>query len=65
MSDSGLCRLCGGPLPPRKPGAGRPRAKCDACRDLRPAPLCSRIGIRIWCVLCSGTIPTIAIRSCT
>jgi hypothetical protein len=33
------CRLCGGPLPPRKPGAGRPRAKCDACRDLRRLPV--------------------------
>ena len=35
MTGSGYCRLCGGPLPPRKPGAGRPRSKCDACRDLR------------------------------
>ena len=27
MVDSGGCRLCGKPLPPRKPGAGRPRSK--------------------------------------
>jgi hypothetical protein len=33
------CHLCGGPLPPRKPGAGRPRSKCDACRDLRRPPV--------------------------
>jgi hypothetical protein len=31
--------LCGGPLPPRKPGAGRPRSKCDACKDLRRPPV--------------------------
>ena len=31
--------MCGGPLPPRKPGAGRPRSKCDACRDLRRPPV--------------------------
>jgi hypothetical protein len=35
MTGSGCCRLCGGPLPPRKPAAGRPRSKCDACQDLR------------------------------
>jgi hypothetical protein len=35
MVDSGACRLCGGPLPPRRSGPGRPRTKCDACRDLR------------------------------
>jgi hypothetical protein len=39
MADSGCCRLCGGPLPPRKPGAGRPRSKCDACKDLRRPPV--------------------------
>jgi hypothetical protein len=39
MADSGCCRLCGGPLPPRKPGAGRPRSKCDACQDLRRQPV--------------------------
>jgi hypothetical protein len=38
MAGSGCCRLCGGPLPPRKPGAGRPRSKCDACQDLRRPP---------------------------
>ena len=31
--------MCGGPLPPRRPGAGRPRSKCDACRDLRRPPV--------------------------
>jgi hypothetical protein len=36
---SGCCRLCGGPLPPRRPGAGRPRSKCDACQDLRRPPV--------------------------
>jgi hypothetical protein len=39
MAGLGCCRLCGGPLPPRKPGAGRPRSKCDACRDLRRPPV--------------------------
>ena len=39
MAGSGCCRLCGGPLPPRKPGAGRPRSKCDACQDLRRPPV--------------------------
>jgi hypothetical protein len=39
MTGSGCCRLCGGPLPPRKPGAGRPRSKCDACQDLRRPPV--------------------------
>src|SRR5215216_6171626 len=35
MADSRCCRLCGGPLPPRKPGGGRPPTKCNACQDLR------------------------------
>jgi hypothetical protein len=39
MAGSERCRLCGGPLPPRKPGAGRPRSKCDACKDLRRPPV--------------------------
>jgi hypothetical protein len=39
MTGSGCCRLCGGPWPPRRPGAGRPRSKCDACRDLRRPPV--------------------------
>ena len=39
MTGSGRCRLCGGPLPPRKPGAGRPRSNCDACQDLRRPPV--------------------------
>jgi hypothetical protein len=39
VAGSGCCRLCGGPLPPRKPGAGRPRSKCDACQDLRRPPV--------------------------
>ena len=39
MTGSERCRLCGGPLPPRKPGAGRPRSKCDACKDLRRPPV--------------------------
>lgn len=39
MADSGRCWLCGGPLPPRRSGPGRPRTKCDACRDLRRPPV--------------------------
>jgi hypothetical protein len=39
VSGAGQCHLCGGPLPPRKPGAGRPRSKCDACRDRRRPPV--------------------------
>src|SRR3954463_796482 len=35
MEPSGGCRLCGGPLPARKPGPGRPRVKCDRCQQLR------------------------------
>jgi hypothetical protein len=64
MSDSGLCRLCGGLCRLVS------RARADDVRSVMPVGicavhLCSRIGIRIWCVLFSGTIPTIAIRSCT
>jgi hypothetical protein len=33
------CRLCGGPLPARKPGPGRPRTKCDRCQHLRRPPI--------------------------
>jgi hypothetical protein len=33
------CRLCGGPLPARKPGPGRPRTKCDRCQHVRRPPI--------------------------
>jgi hypothetical protein len=33
------CRLCGRPLPARKPGPGRPRTKCDRCQHLRRPPI--------------------------
>jgi hypothetical protein len=40
MAESqGHCRLCGGPLPARKPGPGRPRTKCDRCQHLRRPPI--------------------------
>jgi hypothetical protein len=49
-----LCIVCSGPLPPRKPGPGRPRKYCDGCRPRRErdfrklGPKCAGCGEPMW-----------------